>query len=324
MDAKLALIVVAFICALVSGAVLASALLGVLLKRVRDQRLIERSGAGDSLFATMIRRGVPGLHGLADVVLKVAIIEKFIQEIESALAYKGLRSSSQALVTLLVAGVLVIGIISSVVSSSFVCGVMLAVCFVLGVGVWTNRQHDERRTRLREAIPEALQSMKACFQVGYTLAQVVREVRRSTSGPLADLFQEIEGVLETGGSTQAALSVLKKRTSESELVFLATALEIQHKTGSSMQQVLEVTRQSVADEIELKRTLRTQTAQAKLSAQIVTIMPFALIAIFSLLSPGFLDPFFESVPGAVLLFVALSMQCAGIVMVRRFLKVEVA
>lgn len=166
--------------------------------------------------------------------------------------------------------------------------------------------------------------MKACFQVGYTLAQVVREVRCSISGPLADLFQEIEGVLETGGSTQAALSVLKKRTSESELVFLATALEIQHKTGSSMQQVLEVTRQSVADEIELKRTLRTQTAQAKLSAQIVIIMPFALIGIFSLLSPGFLDPFFESVPGAVLLFVALSMQCAGIVMVRRFLKVEVA
>lgn len=324
MEAKLAVIVVAFVCALISGAVLASALFGALLKRVRDQRLIERSGAGDSLFATMIRRGVPGLHGLADVVLKVAIIEKFVQEIESALAYKGLRSSSQALVTLLVAGVLVIGIISSVVSSSLVCGVMLAACFVLGVGVWTNRQHDERRTRLREAIPEALQSMKACFQVGYTLAQVVREVHRSTSGPLADLFQEIEGVLETGGSTQAALSVLKKRTSESELVFLATALEIQHKTGSSMQQVLEVTRQSVADEIELKRTLRTQTAQAKLSAQIVTIMPFALIGIFSLLSPGFLDPFFESVPGAVLLFVALSMQCAGIVMVRRFLKVEVA
>lgn len=324
MEAKLVLILVAFICALVSGAVLASALLGVLLKRLRDQRLIERSGAGDSLFATMIRRGVPGLHGLADVILKVAVIEKFVREIESALAYKGLRSSAQALVTLLVAGVFVIGVISSAVSSSLVCGIMLASCFVLGAGVWANRQHDERRTRLREAIPEALQSMKACFQVGYTLAQVVREVHCSISGPLADLFQEIEGVLETGGSTQAALSVLKKRTSESELVFLATALEIQHKTGSSMQQVLEVTRQSVADEIELKRTLRTQTAQAKLSAQIVTIMPFALIGIFSLLSPGFLDPFFESVPGAVLLFVALSMQCAGIVMVRRFLKVEVA
>ena len=324
MEAKLVLVVVAFACALVGGTVLASALLGVLLKRLRDQRLIERSGAGDSLFATMIRRGIPGLRRPADVVLKLSVVREFVQEIENALAYKGLRSSSRALVTLLMAGSFVIAITASALSSSLVCGAMLASCFVLGVGVWTNRQHDERRTQLREAIPEALQSMKACFQVGYTLSQVVYEVRRSTSGPLADLFQEVEGVLETGGSTEEALSVLKKRTSESELVFLATALEIQHKTGSSMQQVLEVTRQSVADEIELKRTLKTQTAQAKLSAQIVTIMPFALIGIFSLLSPGFLDPFFESMLGAVLLFVALSMQCAGIVMVRRFLRVEVA
>ncbi|CCY05144.1 putative uncharacterized protein [Eggerthella sp. CAG:1427] len=133
----------------------------------------------------------------------------------------------------------------------------------------------------------------------------------------------MEGVLETGGSAEDALMELKKKASESELVFLATALEIQHKTGSSMQQILEITRQSVADEIELKRTLKTQTAQAKLSAQIVTIMPFALVGLFSLLSPGFLDPFFESALGIALLLIALGMQALGILLVRRLLKVEV-
>ena len=90
-----------------------------------------------------------------------------------------------------------------------------------------------------------------------------------------------------------------------------------------MQQVLEITRQSVADEIELKRTLKTQTAQAKLSAQIVTIMPFALIGVFSLLSPGFLDPFFESALGVVMLLCALGMQVLGVFLVRRLLRVEV-
>lgn len=112
--------------------------------------------------------------------------------------------------------------------------------------------------------------------------------------------------------------------SEPELVFLATALEIQHKTGGSMQRILEAARQSVVDELDLKRTLRTQTAQAKLSAQIVTAMPFALIGVFSLVSPGFLDPFFESAAGLILLAVAIGMQIAGISLVRRLLKVEVA
>ena len=88
-----------------------------------------------------------------------------------------------------------------------------------------------------------------------------------------------------------------------------------------MQRILEAARQSVSDELELKRTLRTQTAQAKLSAQIVTVMPFALLAVFSLLSPGFLTPFSESPMGIALLAAALGMQAIGVSIVRKLLKV---
>ena len=75
-------------------------------------------------------------------------------------------------------------------------------------------------------------------------------------------------------------------------------------------------------EIELARSLRVQTAQAKLSARIVTAMPFVLAALFSLMSPGFLGPFVESVPGMALLAMALAMQAAGVLMVQRMLDVD--
>ena len=98
---------------------------------------------------------------------------------------------------------------------------------------------------------------------------------------------------------------------------------IQHRTGSSLSQVLEVVRQSVDDQLELKRLLQTQTAQAKLSAQIVTIMPFLIIGVFSLISEGFLEPFFTSAVGIILLAIAIAMQAGGILLVRKMLKVEV-
>ena len=85
--------------------------------------------------------------------------------------------------------------------------------------------------------------------------------------------------------------------------------------------VLEAARESVEGEIELARSLKVQTAQAKLSARIVTVMPFVLIALFSFMSPGFLDPFFASVPGMVLLALALVMQVGGVMLVRRTLAV---
>ena len=65
-----------------------------------------------------------------------------------------------------------------------------------------------------------------------------------------------------------------------------------------------------------------QTSQAKLSARIVTIMPFVLVGIFSLMSPGFLAPFFESLPGMLLLAAALAMQAVGVLAVHRLLDVS--
>ena len=40
------------------------------------------------------------------------------------------------------------------------------------------------------------------------------------------------------------------------------------------------------------------------------------------MSPGFLGPFVESVPGMALLAMALAMQAAGVLMVQRMLDVD--
>ena len=89
-----------------------------------------------------------------------------------------------------------------------------------------------------------------------------------------------------------------------------------------MSSVLDAARESGEGEIDLMRSLRVQTAQAKLSARIVTLMPFILVALFSLMSKDFLTPFFTSFAGFCLLGLALSMQLAGVLMVRRMLRVE--
>ena len=319
MEMQRIVLIGAVLCAAVSGVLLGSVFFRQTLKSLRSQKVQNRSGIGGSLFSTLLRRGIPFLKAPSRMLLSIFLFDRYCKNIEAAIEGKHLKTSREALFSLLIAATLITFGLGFILSGSVVCGAALGICIWLAIGLWVGHYCDLQREQLREAIPEALQSMKACFQVGYTLTQTVHEVRQSTSGPLQELFSEVEGVLETGGNAEDALMVFKKKANEPELVFLATSLEIQHKTGSSMQQVLEITRQSVSDEIELKRTLKTQTAQAKLSAQIVTLM-----GLFSLVSPGFLNPFFESMLGVVLLVAALGMQLLGVMLVRRLLKVEVA
>lgn len=314
------------------GACLAAALFGAVVggsawqwssAALRGKRAAASTGVEGSFVSRLARSGVRFLRAPAKRLMAFDRIDRFAGRMWAAFESLGWNSAPESALSLVLAGGIMLFVAASLVSMSPITGSVAAICFVLCSGVWATHREEAVRTEMREAIPEALQSMKACFQVGYSLPQTIAEVRKGTAGPLSELFGEVEGVLETGGNVDDALGVLKEKSREPELVFLSAALEIQHRTGSSMASVLEATRQSVADEIELKRELRTQTAQAKLSAQVVTLMPFFLIGVFSLVSPGFMDPFFESAVGIAMLAVALGMQALGIVMVRKMLKVEV-
>ena len=93
--------------------------------------------------------------------------------------------------------------------------------------------------------------------------------------------------LQMGASPDEALAVMRASDQVPELSFVAVALDVQHQSGGSIAPVLETARESVVSELDLMRSMRVQTAQAKLSASIVTVMPFLLVALFSIVSPGF-------------------------------------
>ncbi len=321
METKGVLLVVAAVAAGLLGLISASNLMNQALEKTRGRRTIARSGGVGLGIASILAEGFPSLGALARLLLRLLPFRNLAEKLVQEARYLGYRTEPESTASVMIAALALLSLIVLAISWSWVCVLAINACFLFGLGAWAGHRAEKRREETREGIPEVLQSMKACFQTGYSLTQTIREVRQSSTGALEKLFAEVEGVLETGGSVQRALGKLREKATEPELVFLATALEIQHRTGSSMERVLEATRQSVVDEIELKRSLRTQTAQAKLSAQIVTVMPFALIGAFSLVSPGFLEPFFESPLGLALLAIALGMQALGIALVRKMLKV---
>lgn len=214
-------------------------------------------------------------------------------------------------------------LVSAVLSASVVCGLACCGCFVAMV-VGAVRAAEERRIEaIRSELPSALSSMSVCFRAGYSLQQTLKQVAEETEGSLSEAFVSSACVLETGGTVSEALDVLKRKSQSSELAFVCAALNIQHLAGGSLTPVLEAARESVQGDIELKRSLRVQTSQARLSARIVTVMPFLLIAVFSLVSESFLEPFFASGAGLLLLVTALLMQLAGVTLVRRMLDVKV-
>ena len=243
-------------------------------------------------------------------------------EIVFACASRGVITTQAPVLSVAIFVLVCVGLVLAVVTTSILCAVAVCVCLCVVSYVVAGSVKDKRREAVREAVPGALESMAACFGSGFTLLQTFRQVAQDTPGYLGGVFEQSAHVLETGGSAQQALDVLRNDKHAPDLAFVAIALDVQHESGGSMRQVLEAASDSVKSELGLRRSLRVQTAQAKLSARIVVVMPFILVALFSLVSPDFLSPFFSSAFGYALLALAVVMQVAGVFLVNRALTVE--
>lgn len=293
-------------------------------RRRINERLSTDSATGiESWVRWRARKGIALLRPLGEWLLCVPPAARYMASIHGCLVEKGIESTPVAATTCLGALVLLCAVGGWVVSGTPVFGLALAGCVLVAAGSYGKSCSEKRTAALRDEVPDALRSISVCFRAGLSLMQTLNQVGSEMKGPLGAVFLTAARRLETGGTAAGALTVFKQTGAPPELAFVGVALDVQHHSGGSLGPVLDAARESVEGEIELARSLRVETAQAKLSARIVTLMPFVLIALFSLMSPGFLEPFFRSFGGFLLLAVALAMQAGGVLLVQRMLNVEV-
>ncbi len=301
-------------------------IVGHILGPLTRLRLIHKGKTGipgqGGLKERFMRNGVSWAKPLMAFLFKNKHLGMFFNHMCTVIVSDKHASTPLNIASLYGAGVIVFFIIASMVGRSVLFGFLAAVCVIVVSFMMVSHMRETHDDALRNAIPDALRSMSVCSFAGLSLPQTFNQVSRETQEPLKSLFLHVVHDLEAGRTTAEALASFRRDARISELAFIAVALDVQHKTGGGMQQILDTACDTVESELELRRSLKVQTAQAKLSARIVSAMPFLLVTVFSFVSPDFLAPFFSSFMGYVLLGVAVLMQGAGILIVRSMLSVR--
>ena len=269
------------------------------------------------------RNGVSVLLPIADAALRVKRIKTAANELAQILREHFELVSERAVVSAFMMLTGLLSLFVGVVVQSVMSALAVCACLIVWAFLLASSSAEKRKEQVQSEVPVAIESLAACFGAGYSLVQTFDQVAQDVSGPLSRIFERASRELELGGSVERALEGLRHDANSSELAFLAVALDVQHQAGGSIRQVLDAVAVAAKGEVELKRTLRVQTAQAKLSARIVAVMPLLLITAFSLASPTFLLPFFSSPLGYALLACAIAMQVLGILLVHRALRVGV-
>jgi len=201
--------------------------------------------------------------------------------------------------------------------------VLLAPVAAVGLLVALVLQRRRRqRQRIGTQLPDALELMARSLQAGHGLQGALQLAAREAPAPLSQVLQRLCDELQFGRPMPAALSAMAQRVDSEEMHFFVTAVLIQRESGGDLASLLQGMAAMVRERQRLAGQVQVLSAEGRLSAWLLSLLPLALAAVLHALNPGFMAPLWQSPQGQRLVGVALLLWLLGVAWMARLVKVR--
>jgi tight adherence protein B len=186
-------------------------------------------------------------------------------------------------------------------------------------------RHRLRKVRdeFAEQLPETLQVLASALRAGHSFVGGLSVVVADSEGPMLREFRRVVADEQLGVPLEEALRQVAQRMANADLEQIALVAELQRRTGGNMAEVLDRVVETVRGRFDLRRLVKTLTAQGRMARWIMTALPVILFAAVSVLNPGYEATLYESTGGQIALAVAGLMLVAGSLAIKKIVEIKV-
>lgn len=185
------------------------------------------------------------------------------------------------------------------------------------------RARTKRMQRIDDQLPDAIDLMGRAMRAGHALPTALSMVGDEMSEPIGGEFRILFDEINYGVTLQDALLNLLSRVPSTDLKYFVVALLLQRETGGNLTELLDNISAIVRSRIKLMGEVRTLSAEGKMSAWILSLLPFVVAMVISLVNPGFLSVLWTDPAGLKLIYGAVLMMIFGIWWMSRIIKIRV-
>ena len=121
---------------------------------------------------------------------------------------------------------------------------------------------------------------------------------------------------------EESLAAMADRIESEDLRFVLMSVAIQREVGGSLADLFQTVSETVRERQQFRRKVRALTAMGRMSAYILVSLPFIIAGAVSLLSPGYMEPLFDTTAGHVLIVVMIVMTVIGALFLKKIVTIK--
>jgi tight adherence protein B len=182
----------------------------------------------------------------------------------------------------------------------------------------------QRRLRLfDEQLPDALMMLSGGMRAGVGLSSAIGQLVLEAPAPLGQEFSLLLREQRLGVTLEQSLNGLARRMPTSTTVLVVSAMRIASETGGGLAETLERTAHTVRSRLQMEAKIAALTAQGKLQAWVVGLLPVGLGLVLSKMEPQAMALLWTTRIGWLTIIVLVIFEFMGVYVIRKIIDIDV-
>ncbi|GAB7024482.1 type II secretion system F family protein [Salidesulfovibrio brasiliensis] len=188
---------------------------------------------------------------------------------------------------------------------------------------WLKRRKNKRMDRFQAQLPEALDLLARALKAGHTFGGGMRMVADEFEDPIGSEIRQTIDEINYGMDADRALDSLMKRVECPDLKFFVVSVNIQRETGGNLAEIISNIARLVRERFQLHGKIKVLSAEGRISALILILLPFAVAGILYVINPGYMSLLWTTELGRTMAVSAACSMALGAFVIRRMIKIKV-
>jgi tight adherence protein B len=207
-------------------------------------------------------------------------------------------------------------------------GGIMATIAGLGLGlllpwIYLSVKESRRTSAFLALLPDTLQMIAGSLSAGFSMPQAMDTVVREGQQPITGEFNRALVEARLGVPIEEALDGVAQRMKSQDFGWVVMAIKIQREVGGNLAELLTTVAATLRERERLRRQVKALSAEGRLSAWILGLLPPVFSLYLVLTRPDYLKPLWTTAMGLFFVGLGVILLAVGTLWMRKAVTVEV-
>jgi tight adherence protein B len=185
-----------------------------------------------------------------------------------------------------------------------------------------NRSAVKRRSKFDTQLGDTLQLLSGSLRAGHSVLRAIDAAATESAAPTSEEMRRVVTETSLGRDLLSSLNDTAARMRSEDFVWVSQAIQINREVGGNLAEVLDQVNGTIRERSEIKGQIKALAAEGKFSAYILIAMPFGVVGMLLVASPGYMDPLFTHPLGWTLIGISAVLMVIGCLWMRKIIDLK--